>query len=148
MAKSLKLTARTADGQQYVRTLETPARLTIGRSTPAEWTFDGDPELSALHCEVWWEGDAWHIRDDDSQSGTSLNGERIEKAVLTSGARISAGGLEIVALWEQSDAQTPFEKFLRSLRSGELPLYALLDAARGEQVWNFLRKTGDRSLSL
>jgi hypothetical protein len=70
------------------------ARTVVGRER-ADITID-DPTLSARHFEVEVRGEEFFIRDLDSSNGTTLNGDKIRAAQLSSGDTIRAGKTTLV----------------------------------------------------
>jgi hypothetical protein len=65
----------------------------FGRMPDCEVTFDprADIDASARHAEVRREGGAWHVIDAGSRNGTWLNGQRVQRAVLSSGDELEFG---------------------------------------------------------
>ena len=66
-------------------------RLTIGRSRDSD-IFLEDLAVSRLHATVFREGDgSYHVRDENSANGTTVNGQRIGDHVLEEGDEIGLG---------------------------------------------------------
>jgi pSer/pThr/pTyr-binding forkhead associated (FHA) protein len=93
---------RTVDETEAEKTFRilTGAVRTIGRATGADFIVDA-PLVSRVHCRltVLPDGDL-EVRDLDSTNGTFVNGERVERARLTSGDRLRVGRVEMVTLRE------------------------------------------------
>jgi pSer/pThr/pTyr-binding forkhead associated (FHA) protein len=93
---------RTVDETEAEKTFRilTGAIRTIGRATGADFIVDA-PLVSRVHCRltVLPDGDL-EVRDLDSTNGTFVNGERVERARLTSGDRLRVGRVEMVTLRE------------------------------------------------
>jgi pSer/pThr/pTyr-binding forkhead associated (FHA) protein len=68
---------------------------TIGRSTGAEFQVDA-ALVSRLHCQLSAGAAELAVVDLDSTNGTFVNGERIERAWLNEGDRLSVGRVELV----------------------------------------------------
>ena len=49
------------------------ARSLVGRSSKCELHLP-NPNVSAEHAVIWWNGDSWLIRDNGSRNGTSVDG--------------------------------------------------------------------------
>lgn len=49
------------------------ARSPVGRSSKCELHLP-NPNVSAEHALIWWDGDSWWIRDNESRNGTSVDG--------------------------------------------------------------------------
>jgi pSer/pThr/pTyr-binding forkhead associated (FHA) protein len=74
---------------------------TVGRATGADFIVDA-PLVSRVHCRLTVAPDGTlEVRDLESTNGTFVNGERIEKARLTSGDRLGVGRIELVALRDE-----------------------------------------------
>ena len=92
----------TTDGEpeKTFRILPGVAR-TIGRSTGADFILDA-ALVSRVHCQLVALGDgALEVRDLESTNGTYVNGNRIEKALLTPGDKVQVGRVELVALRDE-----------------------------------------------
>lgn len=83
------------NGHTYA-VLRTPTRL--GR-LPDNDIVVNDKRVSRYHAEIVQRGGTWLVRDTGSTNGTAINGRLVREAPLTTGDRISLGGLE--ATWEQ-----------------------------------------------
>lgn len=67
--------------------------ITFGRLPGCDVSFDpqADLDASGKHAEVRREGDAWMVIDVGSRNGTWLNGQRVQRAVLSSGDELEFG---------------------------------------------------------
>jgi S1-C subfamily serine protease len=67
--------------------------VSFGRMPDCDVSFDphADLDASGRHAEVRREGGRWHVVDVGSRNGTWLNGQRIQRAVLSSGDEIEFG---------------------------------------------------------
>ncbi|WP_374679379.1 FHA domain-containing protein [Microbacterium wangruii] len=63
---------------------------TIGRHPEADIFFD-DVTVSRRHAEITRTGLAFEIVDQRSLNGTYVNGERVDRALLTDGAEVRIG---------------------------------------------------------
>ncbi|HLE98421.1 MAG TPA: DUF3662 and FHA domain-containing protein [Gaiellaceae bacterium] len=73
----------------------TSERVVLGRSREADVRID-DANVSRRHAEVTRDGDGFWIADLGSTNGTLLNGERVARAHLDDGDRITIGSTEVV----------------------------------------------------
>ena len=72
------------------------SRVVIGRSRECDVQLD-DANASRRHCEVVQDGAAsWSVVDLGSTNGTELNGDRVDRAPLADGDRITVGGTVIL----------------------------------------------------
>ncbi len=62
----------------------------VGRHPEADIFFD-DVTVSRRHAEVIRQGTSFEIVDQRSLNGTYLNGERVDRGVLTDGAELRVG---------------------------------------------------------
>jgi adenylate cyclase len=63
-------------------------RLTIGRRESCDICLRF-PNVSGTHCELTFQKGCWMIQDSGSRNGIKVNGEKVEKQVLTPGDVIS-----------------------------------------------------------
>jgi eukaryotic-like serine/threonine-protein kinase len=68
--------------------------LLIGRGT-ASATNLTDPHVSKVHCRVEWDGDRPVLLDNDSKSGTFVNGVRVSRQELQPGAVLRIGKTQL-----------------------------------------------------
>jgi two-component system, cell cycle response regulator len=69
----------------------TEAKITIGRTPESDIVID-DKRVSKLHCTVQYSKGAIVVEDNNSTNGTYLNGQRIERAQVTSSSLLQIGG--------------------------------------------------------
>ena len=71
---------------------------TIGRTVRADFIVDA-PLVSRLHCRLTAdEADGLTVEDLGSTNGTSVNGERIERAALKTGDVLAVGRVAFTVL--------------------------------------------------
>ena len=70
-------------------------RVVLGRSRECDIQLN-DANVSRKHAEVRQEGATYWVVDLDSTNGTEVNGERVERAKLSDGDRITLGGTDVV----------------------------------------------------
>lgn len=63
---------------------------TVGRHPEADIFFD-DVTVSRRHAEITRTGTSFELVDQRSLNGTYVNGERVDRAVLTNGAEVRVG---------------------------------------------------------
>ncbi len=68
----------------------------VGRTTRANVVFAEDQHMSGLHFALEWVPEGLALRDLNSRNGTFVNGQRIARAALAHGDRITAGGTELL----------------------------------------------------
>jgi pSer/pThr/pTyr-binding forkhead associated (FHA) protein len=66
---------------------------TIGRAVRADFILDA-PLVSRLHCRLT-AGDGLEVTDLDSTNGTYVNGERVTRATLKPGDRLTIGRVDL-----------------------------------------------------
>lgn len=88
-----------------VRTREKAAKTLIGRQVGNHLTLPFDMTISRWHASVNKEGKEFYLCDEESVSGTWIEGSRIEKIKLDSGMIIMVGGtvLEVIKLSVSED---------------------------------------------
>jgi len=126
-------------GGEDVFTLQGGESLLVGSSAEADLQVD-DSFLSGRHFRIAAGEDGWRVFDEGSSNGTYVNGVQQSEAPLHEGTVIAAGKFQVyVRLGIQQD--TP-QQFLREFLCDQPGfLYALVDAAHGSAVWEFLRRT-------
>ncbi len=138
--------------------------LRVGRSEQADLVFPGDVQMSAVHCELAWDGRACTLRDLGSIKGTKLGGEPVTEALVEDGNYLQAGDTVLSVYVEGAipprkrhkpspEVQALREKALSSLRAtaDSLPghaLFAVLDAARDDRILELLPRSGEDFESL
>jgi hypothetical protein len=70
-------------------------RTVIGRGHDADITVD-DTGTSRKHVEVLWDGERGQVNDLGSTNGTTVNGQRVSKAILEPGSTIQIGRTRMV----------------------------------------------------
>ena len=63
--------------------------------------------VSRKHCSLFWRGGKVEVKDLASSAGTYVDGKKITRQLVTAGARISAGKLEISVQEQGASAPTP-----------------------------------------
>lgn len=143
--------------------IEPGGALRIGRTERADLVVAADRAMSAVHCEVRWDGERCRVVDLGSQEGTWLNGERVEEGVVENGGWIRVGNTVFCVYLEAAtpprresglkggglDRLTPLqEDVLTALQAEPEPLFAVLDASRGLRVLEVLRESVEEYRSL
>jgi hypothetical protein len=123
-----KLTFRTQDGERVEVELDAEISTTIGRHPTATAWVD-DPTVDRQHAHVDFEGGAWMLRDEGSDGGTYLNGDRVEIHALTNGDQIRCGGVLFTVVLPEVEASAEaapavVEAPAVTLTEGELAGYA------------------------
>ncbi|CAN94832.1 FHA domain protein [Sorangium cellulosum So ce56] len=143
--------------------IEPGGALRIGRTERADLVVAADRAMSAVHCEIRWDGETCRVVDLASQDGTWLNGERVDGGEIKNGGWIRAGGTVFAVYLEGAtpprresglkgggqDRLTPLqEDVLAALQVEPEPLFAVLDASRGLRVLEVLRESVEEYQSL
>ncbi len=141
--------------QAYKKVVLEPGEAkTLGRTDKADVTID-DPEMSALHFQVWFAGASAVVRDLDSHAGTLINGAMIPTERIGHGGFVVAGTTTFQLFVEESTPPTdepPSEERLSRVRPIEEvlseaaaagQLYGVFDAARDERVLWLLQESVD-----
>ncbi len=81
---------RLQDGSSWGEPRRFTATFRLGRSPDCELVLSA-PAVSKIHAEVRLEEGRWWLVDLQSRNGTFLNGERIDRALLTSSCRVELG---------------------------------------------------------
>lgn len=129
--------------------------LRVGRGDTAELAVPHDESMSELHFELAWDGSICRLRDLKSSSGTQVNGQPVEQAEIFHGTWVRAGTTDLLVYFEGATPpgrQVPVEpepatwvasklRLLELLKAQSEPLYAVLDAARGERIRVLLRES-------
>jgi pSer/pThr/pTyr-binding forkhead associated (FHA) protein len=93
-------TTTEGEPEKTFRVLPGVAR-TIGRSTGADFILDA-ALVSRVHCQILAMGDGGlEVRDLESTNGTYVNGNRVERALLSPGDKVQVGRVELVALRDE-----------------------------------------------
>ena len=72
-----------------------PGSLTLGRSPDNDIVID-DPSVSREHARLSNENGRYYIEDLGSMNGTMMNGKRVKKEFVGTGASVKIGGVEVV----------------------------------------------------
>ncbi len=96
-----------ASDRGVVRIAKQSERLTIGRTSLANWVFEHDGQMSSLHLEVFCEAGVWRVKDLGSSNGTFLNESRVNEARLRTGDEIRAGQTRFVVVLSPSEQPVP-----------------------------------------
>jgi pSer/pThr/pTyr-binding forkhead associated (FHA) protein len=68
----------------------TPPEMTFGRLATCMLSLSDDPEVSKLHCKLYWRDGAWWLEDLKSTNGTFV-GEFAKSQKITGPVRLSPG---------------------------------------------------------
>ena len=139
--------------------IEPGSTLRIGRTDRATLSFPFDMQMSALHCELAWNGETCRLRDLGSLKGTRLRGEAVLDADVTEGSDIQAGDTVLSVYFEngipprrrrrpEPDVAAARARALDALRREPGALHAVLDAARDERVLELLPRSTEEYQSL
>ena len=143
--------------------IEAGGKLRVGQSERADLVVPADRTMSALHCEIGWDGERCSVVARSSQGGTFLNGERVEQGELKNGDWIRVGGTVLSVYFEGAtppraesgirgdgtDRFTPVQAdALAALQAEPGGLFAVLDATRTLRVIEVLRESVEEYRSL
>lgn len=139
MALFLEIVAGPGKGSRYF--IDSAKALIVGRSKEADISFPADAPLSALHCQIAWDGRMLFVIDLQSTNGTFVNGQRISFLPVDVGDCITAGSLQImrVPLFAQAAMAKPPVRVPDYLSSLLDPLFCLVDAACGPEVYELIQ---------
>jgi hypothetical protein len=116
--------------------------------------------MSGFHFELSWDGLQAEVRDLSSITGTFLDGERVDRGQVSDGSWIRAGQTDFFVYFEGqvaplsrsgaepaalAERKAEARELLRAL---ELPLFAILDAARSERILLLLQHSVEEYRSL
>ena len=133
--------------------IEPGTTLRIGRTERANLAFPYDGQVSALHCELRWDGETCRLKDLASITGTQLNGLRIEgEQQVGHGAWIQLGQTVVSVYFEAGtpprclSPRNPVEEAMAARALEAMAplvgnLYAVVDAAR-DPVSSSLERSG------
>lgn len=123
-----------------------------------------DLQVSRRHFAIEWDGARCFVRDDESLTGTQLNGALVKEAVVQSGDFIRAGDTLVSVHFEGFTPRPPRPKipgrransvtraqkklFLDGLDAEPEPLFAVVDPTRSLRVLQLLRESVDYNRSL
>jgi hypothetical protein len=139
--------------------IEPGARLRVGRTERADLVFPHDAQMSALHCEIAWDGSVLRLSDLGSIKGTRRDGEPVTEVEVADGDLVGAGETVLAVYLEDGVAPrkrhrpTPEQAEVRAralaeLRREEGQLHAVLDAASDERVLELLARAVEGYASL
>ncbi|BDI21247.1 DUF3662 and FHA domain-containing protein [Herbiconiux sp. L3-i23] len=103
----------------------TQSRTVIGRGHDADITLD-DTGTSRKHVEILWDGERAQVNDLGSTNGTTLNGQRVSKALLAPDSVVQIGRTRIV-----------FRVLPQSADAGQSSGYQSGGGNRGDDLGNF-----------
>jgi hypothetical protein len=86
---SVKVAGGPASGQSV--SVSTGQVVKIGRADSADFSVPGDSQMSAVHFSLTCDSRNCHLRAMDEGGDTLVNGQRVVRAVLKDGDRITAG---------------------------------------------------------
>jgi hypothetical protein len=147
-----------SSGQKAV--LDPGRTLRIGRTDRADLAIPQDGYVSALHCELSWDGGTCCLKDLGSMTGTQLDGLRIEgEARVSHGDWIQIGQTVLSVYFEaftpppSVGPRTPTEAARADeARAALAPLvgrlFGVFDAARDGRVVELLNESVDEHRSL
>lgn len=135
--------------------IEPGGTLRVGRTDRADLMVPQDEQMSGVHLELSWDGATCVCRDLKSAKGTLVDGAQVSSAPVSNGSWIRAGMTDFSFYIEEStppprgsvdtspEAQARADKVIEALRAEaqQAPLFALLDAARGERIVELLRES-------
>jgi len=93
---------------------------TLGRQLENDIVFH-EEYLSRFHAEIIYENRTYILCDKDSTSGTSVNGQKIDRCVLNSGDLISLANISIMFVNNNPKIAGTALGTTHSLHRGELP---------------------------
>jgi hypothetical protein len=143
--------------------IEPGGRLRVGRSERADLVLPGDRTVSAVHCEIQWDGETCRVKNRSTVEGTFLNGEPVDEAELRDGSFLRVGSTALMVYLEgatpprpasglKGDGTDPLDPrqaaALAVLAAQPAPLFAVLDAARTMRVIEVLRESVEEHRSL
>lgn len=133
--------------------------LLVGRSASAGFTVPHDELMAGSHFELSWDGQRATMRNLCS-AGTLMDGERVDRAAVSDGSWMRAGQTDFTLFFEGQVPPLPTSRTeapdlvvrkaeaLELLQKQELPLYAILDAARSERILLLLHHSVEEYRSL
>lgn len=142
------------------RVLAPGESLRVGRTDQSDLVIARDPQVSAEHFQIGWDGARASIADLDSARGTLLGGERVSRAEVPNGGWIRAGDTHFRLHLEghtppRADDLPFLEKHprekaaARDLLLGEpAPRFAVVDASRDHRLLQLLAESVDEHRSL
>lgn len=129
--------------------------LVLGASAAAGFQILQDRCLSDFHVELSWDGRTGNVRAANSDARIVLNGQPVSEGPLAHGQWFKIGESTFLLRRErppEARAQVAptaaSQSALAALRSAEANLYAVLDAARDEEILPLLQESPDAVRSL
>ncbi len=132
MKAVFEITSGEYSGRRF--TLRTPERLSVGRTSLADYAIPSDAQMSSIHFEVEIQDQAAILRDRGSRNGTFVNAQQLPNCQLNDGDEIRAGNttfrVQIDAKPSQEVSQPPtvvdseFAASFEPQRSSVAPLVA------------------------
>ena len=113
------------------------SRLTTVGKAPDNTVVLSAPMVSRHHCQISWTERGWLLEDLKSTNGTSVNGNKIDAAVVLDGSeRIKIGDFELIFEIPKGEAVQParIDEQLQALQSG--------DPQAGQAAIEFLASCG------
>jgi hypothetical protein len=133
--------------------------LRVGRA-PSAGLAVPDAQLAEEQFELSWSGRRGWMHDLKSPTGTLLEGEQVEQGEILNGSWLRAGQTDFSVYFERTtpprepEQPDPPElvahkaRALEVLRAQQAPLYAIVDAARGERILELLHESVEECHSL
>lgn len=128
----------------------------VGRTERADLAIEHDRQMAAVHFELQWNGTSCALQSLTTEA-TALNGERVTGGTVENGDWIKAGETIFSVYFEEHTRprrnagaeMTPAkEHALATLESLDLPLFAVLDAARTDRILEVVRESVEDYRSL
>lgn len=141
------------------------APLTVGWGPDADLAVPRDPYMNPVHAAFEWDGAALRVRDLATEHGTFVNNAAVREVELREGDRVQMGQTLVqVRAGDGADDVEPghppyllaerpvFDDRLQHvawfLRQHPYDLFAIIDAARDEEVLAFLQGATEEFVSL
>lgn len=125
------------------------SELSVGRTSLVDFAVPDDDAMSQRHFALRWDGSTCEVRDLASHTGTLVGGVRVDRAAVRPGAWIRAGKTDFSVFFERLPGDEGAPEIaprpapeLRAL-AAERRLFAVLDAARGDEVVRALQTSVD-----
>lgn len=145
----------------YQKTLIEPGQvLKVGRAPPSGLAVPQDAELAEVQFELSWSGKRGWLHGQPGVPATLLDGEPVEQGEIFNGTWLRAGRTDFSVYFEKTTPPREPEqpdppvlvahkaRALEVLRAQEAPLYAIVDAARGERILELLHESVEDCYSL
>jgi hypothetical protein len=134
--------------------------LRVGRAPSAGLAVPHDSEMAEEQFEFSWSGRRGWMHALKGPTGTLLEGEQVEQGEVFNGTWLRAGQTDFSVYFERTtpprepEQPDPPElvahkaRALEVLRAQKAPLYAIVDAARGERILELLHESVEECHSL